>query len=61
MTVAACLWPASPPLVERAMTPLAEEFGKEYGVDYVNLGYKSGNEGVIKVVVTDFRELYTTE
>ncbi len=40
--VVACLWPASPPLVERAMTPLAEEFGKEYGVDYVNLGYMAG-------------------
>ena len=40
--VVACLWPASPPLVERAMTPIAEEFGKEYGVDYVNLGYMAG-------------------
>jgi len=40
--VVACLWPASPPLVERAMTPLAEEFDKEYGVDYVNLGYMAG-------------------
>lgn len=40
--VVACLWPASPPLIERAMTPLAEEFGKEYGVDYVNLGYMAG-------------------
>jgi hypothetical protein len=38
----ACLWPASPPLVERVTTPLAEEFGKEYGVDYVNLGYMAG-------------------
>ncbi len=40
--VIACLWPASPPLVERATTPLAAEFGKEYGVDYVNLGYMAG-------------------
>jgi hypothetical protein len=40
--VVACLWPASPPLVERAMTPIAEEFGKEYGTDYVNLGYMAG-------------------
>jgi hypothetical protein len=38
----ACLWPASPPLVERVTTPLAAEFGKEYGVDYVNLGYMAG-------------------
>ncbi len=40
--VVACLWPASPPLVERALTPLAEEFGKVDGVDYVNLGYMAG-------------------
>jgi len=40
--VVACLWPASPPLVETAMGPLAEEYGKEYGVDYVNLGYMAG-------------------
>jgi len=40
--VVACLWPASPPLIERELTPLAEEFGKEYGVDYVNLGYMAG-------------------
>lgn len=32
-----------------------------YGVDYVNLGYKSGYEGVIKVIVTDLRGLYTTD
>jgi hypothetical protein len=32
-----------------------------YGEDYVNLGYKSGLEGVIKVIVTNLRELYTTD
>jgi hypothetical protein len=32
-----------------------------YGQDYVNLGFKSGNEGVIKVIVTNLRELYTTD
>jgi hypothetical protein len=40
--VVACLWPASPPLVETAIGPLAEEYGKEYGIDYVNLGYMAG-------------------
>lgn len=32
-----------------------------YGEDYVNLGYKPGYEGVIKVIVTNLRELYTTD
>jgi hypothetical protein len=40
--VVTCLWPESPPLVDRALTPLVEEFGKTYGVDYVNLGYMAG-------------------
>ena len=40
--VVACLWPASPPLVEQALGPLSEEFDKEYGTDYVNLGYMAG-------------------
>jgi len=29
--------------------------------DYINLGFKAGNEGVIKVVITDLRQLYTTD
>jgi hypothetical protein len=32
-----------------------------YGTDYVNLGFKSGGEGVIRVIVTNLRELYTTD
>ena len=32
-----------------------------YGEDYVNLGFKPGNEGVIKVIVTDLKQLYTTD
>jgi len=32
-----------------------------YGTDYMNLGYKAGNEAVIKVVITDMRQLYTTD
>lgn len=32
-----------------------------YGEDYVNLGFKSGMEGVIIVIVTDLKKLYTTD
>lgn len=32
-----------------------------YGVDYLNLGFKPGNEGVIKVIVTDLKKLYLTD
>jgi len=40
--VTTSLWADSPPLIEAAMTPLAEEFGKSYGTDFVNLGYMAG-------------------
>jgi len=33
----------------------------KYGVDYVHLGYKAGNEGVINVIISDFTKLYSTD
>ncbi len=32
-----------------------------YGQDYVNIGYKSGNQGVINVILTDLKKMYTTD
>jgi hypothetical protein len=43
-----CLWPAGPPLLEQGLNEIArEKFGKEYGADYVNLGFKEGREAVM--------------
>lgn len=57
------LWPVGPQMIdERIEKVIWRDFPyMVYGEDYVNLGFKSGNEGVIKVIVTDFRELYTTD
>lgn len=57
------LWPVGPQMIDNAIdNVILTDFPEmEYGKDYVNLGFKSGNEGVIKVIVTDFRELYTTD
>ncbi len=57
------LWPVGPQMVDEAVAKVIEaDFpDMKYGTDYVNLGYKSGNEGVIKVIVTDFKQLYTTD
>src|SRR2546426_7526084 len=39
------LWNAGPGLVDSVTHETAREFpGKRYGVDWINLGYKSGNE-----------------
>ena len=33
----------------------------KYGVNYVNIGYKSGNQGLINVILTDLKKMYTTD
>jgi hypothetical protein len=56
------LWPVGPQMIDNAIDKVLTDFPQMvYGQDYVNLGYKSGNEGVIKVIVTNLRELYTTD
>jgi hypothetical protein len=57
------LWPVGAQMADRTIDKVIKsDFPQmKYGEDYVNLGFKSGNEGVIKVVVTNMRELYTTD
>jgi hypothetical protein len=57
------LWPLGAQMIDNAIDRvLRPDFPQlQYGRDYVNLGYKSGQEAVIKVVVTNLRELYTTD
>jgi len=57
------LWPVGPQMIDDTVNKVIKiDFPNlEYGTDYVNLGFKPGNEGVIKVIVTDLRELYTTD
>jgi hypothetical protein len=57
------LWPLGPNMIDDTIqTVLAKRFPEyTYGVDYVNLGFKPGNEGAIEVVRTDLKKLYTTD
>lgn len=57
------LWPVGPQMIDDAIDKVIKADFPEmvYGEDYVNLGYKSGYEAVIKVIVTDLRSLYTTD
>jgi hypothetical protein len=57
------LWPLGPQMIDETINKVIRPDFPEmvYGVDYVNLGFKSGGEGVIKVIVTNLRELYTTD
>ncbi len=57
------LWPVGPQMIDDTIEKVikADFPHMVYGEDYVNLGFKPGNEGVIKVIVTDLRQLYTTD
>jgi hypothetical protein len=57
------LWPLGPQLADDVINQVikADYPNMVYGQDYVNLGFKSGNEAVIKTVVNNLRELYTTD
>jgi hypothetical protein len=46
--VVTVLWNAGPALVEATLNDVAKEFPtKKYGVDWVNLGYKAGDDAVM--------------
>jgi hypothetical protein len=57
------LWPLGAQMIDNTVDKVirADYPDMVYGRDYVNLGFKSGAEGVIKVIVTNMRELYTTD
>ncbi len=57
------LWPVGPQMIEDNINAVLKTHFPEYryGEDYVNLGFKPGYEGVIKVIVSNIRELYTTD
>jgi len=57
------LWPVGPQMIDDSINNVIKKEFPEmvYGKDYVNLGFKSGGEGVIKVILTDLRQLFTTD
>jgi hypothetical protein len=57
------LWATGQSLAATAIDSVVKkEFpDKENGVDYVNLGYKAGNQGVLNVIITDIRKMYLTD
>ena len=45
--VGLALYPGGPPLTDQVLSIAGAEYGKKEGIDYVNLGYKAGNELVM--------------
>jgi hypothetical protein len=60
--VVTVLWNGGPGVVNRALREVAEdEFHLRYGEDYVNLGYKAGNEGVMVLMGQGFANAFPTD
>ncbi len=55
---ATALWPDGDFMSTDAFAEVADDYGKKYGIDYVNLGYKIGGEAVIKNIASDILSLY---
>jgi hypothetical protein len=59
--IALQLWEGGPPLVDEALHRIGDELGKKYGVDYVNLGYKSGREAVMPSFGNSFSRTFPND
>lgn len=56
------LWPIGQNMAEDTLNEVRPEYPmKKEGIDYVNLGFKSGGQGVINVMLTDIRKIYPTD
>ena len=57
------LWPLGKQQADKTIETVLKPFHPEYkeGVDYVQLGYQSGNEGVIKLMATNIPAQYPTD
>lgn len=57
-----CLWADGEFMALEVLKEIAEiEFNKTYGVDYVFLGFRPGNEAVVRGVVSNIRYMYTVD
>jgi len=61
--VCMCLWATGQTLLSNTINDvILPEFPNIIdGVDYVNIGYKAGNEGVLNVIVSDFKKMFPTD
>ena len=55
------LWPDGNFMSTDAFSEVSHDYGKKYGIDYVNLGYKPGAEAVVKGIAADIHALYTVD
>ena len=59
--IAVTMQPAGPPMADQAWAAVGPPLGKTYGVDFVNLGYKSGNEALVLAMGTSIPGTFPTD
>jgi len=59
--VTIALWPQGAQLADSIYRELAVKYNKQYGVDYVNMGYKAGGSVIIQALGTDFPGAFPTD
>lgn len=59
--IVTCLWETGPGIVDDNLRSVAAEFKKEYGIDYVYLGYKPGRELVMVQIANSFSQTFPTD
>ncbi len=56
------LWGTGGAMIADVITAIKPDFPElVYGEDYCNVGYRAGNEAVLKVIATDFRKTFPTD
>ncbi len=45
--------------IEKVLKPEFPDY--KYGTDYINLGYQTGNQGLIRVLLVDFKMMYAVD
>ncbi|MEA3297633.1 MAG: hypothetical protein U9R56_07200, partial [candidate division Zixibacteria bacterium] len=58
-----CLWATGQSLLTTTLENVIKPEFPEIvdGSDYINVGYKAGNEGVLNVIVSDFKKMFSTD
>jgi hypothetical protein len=58
-----CLWATGQSLLMSTLDEIIKpDFPEKVeGVDLVNVGYKAGNEGVLNVIISDFKKMFPTD
>ena len=57
------LWPVGAQMIRSSTSKVIGEYypDMKYGTDWVDLGFKAGNEAVIKTIVTDFGQIFPND